>query len=81
MNDFIMDSIPYVLVFLMFILILGIIGAVCDEFIAEKFYLRKDQWACTQKTKKTILVFNAATKTSMPQVVEECTQWTKVEKK
>lgn len=81
MRDFIFNAIPYILVFIFFMLLIGLFVSIYEDCVAEKFELRKDEWVCTQKTKKIIYVFNAATKTTMPQVVEECTQWSKVEVK
>lgn len=65
---------------LFILVIVGIIGyAVYDEYVAEKFYLRKDQWVCTASHVEYITTTTKVGDQDIPQVIPNtvCDQWTR----
>lgn len=56
-------------------LLIGFGYCVYDEAHSEKFYLRKDQWTCTETKRHVVMQYNPATKMTLPQTYTECVNW------
>lgn len=76
MIDFLVEKVLIpATILLAVILIIGLGAILYSEFAAEKFYLRKDDWACTEATQETRPVVIG--KIVVPRSVDVCQQWSR----
>lgn len=77
--DWFMENIMVWLIILIVVgLIIAIPFAIYEEYTAEKFYLRKDQWTCSASVERAYTTYIQSGSTMIPitNYQRHCTQWT-----